>query len=93
MIAGDATATARRMVVGPGQPLSIIATAAGDGKVLRDSALMDERLDGTWTAYLRSPVDWESVMFLPQTHLELTKDPVFTDNLLFWLLESPRRGR
>jgi hypothetical protein len=85
-------ATPRRAEVGPGtQGLSIIATDSGDGKVLRSSALMDERLSGNWTSYLRSPVDWQTVMFLPQGHLELTKNAVFTDNLLFWLLEMPRR--
>lgn len=91
LMAGDATPTPRRMAVGPGAELSVIATASGDGKVLRDSALMDERLDGTWSSYVRSPIDWANVMFLPQAHLDLTKDPVFTDNLLFWLLESPRK--
>ena len=70
--------------------LSVAATAAGDGKVLRSSALMDERMDGTWSPYLRSPIEWKSVMFLPESHLELTQTAVFTDNLLFWLLEAPR---
>ena len=93
LIAGDATPTPRRMAVDRGEPLTVLETAAGDGKVLRPSALMDERLDGTWTPFVRSPIEWKSVMFLPQTHLDLTKDPVFTDNLLFWLLDSPRARR
>ena len=93
LIAGDAIATPRRAVVGTGNgSLSVVATESGDGKVLRSSALMDERLDSTWSPYLRSPVDWKTVMFLPQGHLELTKGAVFTDNLLFWLLELPRRA-
>ena len=75
------------------QKLSVVANSSGDGKVLRSSALMDERLDGSWTPYLRSPIVWQNVMFFPQGHLELTKGAVFTDNLLFWLLEQPRRGR
>lgn len=90
LIAGDATPTPSRMEIdGEARRLSIVETAPGDGKVLRTSALMDERLGGSWAPYLRSPVDWQHVMFLPQGHLDLTKDPVFTDNVLFWLLESP----
>ena len=91
LVAGDAIATPRRAVVEAGKNrLSMTATAAGDGKVLRSSALMDERMDGTWSPYLRSPIEWKSVMFLPESHLELTQTAVFTDNLLFWLLEDPR---
>lgn len=94
LIAGDAIETPRRMSAGPGAGgLTVIASASGDGKVLRASALMDERLDGDWTVALRSPIAWTSVMFLPQGHLDLTKDAVFTDNLLFWLLELPRGSR
>lgn len=93
LITGDAIATPRRAVVGAGtEGLSVVATGPGDGKVLRSSALMDERLDGILSPYLRSPVDWQTAMFLPQGHLGLTKDAVFTDNLLFWLLELPRRA-
>jgi hypothetical protein len=93
LIAGDAIRTPRRIEVGnDSREPSVITTGSGDGKVLRGSALMDERLDGEWTTYLRSPVDWQTAMFLPQGHLELTKDPVFTDNLLFWLLELPRQA-
>jgi hypothetical protein len=92
LVAGDAIPTPRQAVAGPGtESLSIVATASGDGKVLRSSALMDERLDGSWSPYLRSPIDWQNVLFLPQGHLDLTKGAIFTDNLLFWLLEHPRR--
>ncbi|MCP4203860.1 MAG: hypothetical protein GY769_18230 [bacterium] len=93
LIAGDAVPTPRRAEVGAGKKsLSVIAHEPGDGKVLRSSSLMDERLGSPWSPYLRSPVDWQSAMFLPRAHLDLTKDPVFTDNLLFWLLELPRRA-
>jgi hypothetical protein len=92
LVAGDAIATPRRAIIEEGKNgFSIAATGAGDGKVLRSSALMDERMDGDWHPYLRSPIDWQSVMFLPEAHLELTKTAVFTDNLLFWLLEEPRQ--
>jgi hypothetical protein len=50
---------------------------------------MDERLDGDWTPRLRTPVAWTSVRFLFRDHLGLTRDAVFTDNVLFLLLETP----
>jgi hypothetical protein len=93
LVAGDAIPTPRRAAVeSETKKPTIVAVGPGDGKVLRSSALMDERMDGSWSPYLRSPVDWRSVMFLPQGHLELTKGAVFTDNLLFWLLEEPRQA-
>ena len=73
-----------------GHRLTIVETEPGDGKVLRSSALMDERLDGEWTTSVRSPIHWHNVLFLPHRHLDITKNPVFTDNLLYWLLEEPR---
>lgn len=62
--------------------------AAGDGVVLRSSSLMDERMDGSWTSRLRSPITWDRVFFLFTDHLGMTKDPAFTDNILFMLLEE-----
>jgi hypothetical protein len=64
----------------------------GDGVVLRASALLDERLDGDVTTGFRSPLRFKTTLFLPDEHVELTRNPVFGDNLLFWLLEAPRRG-
>jgi len=61
----------------------------GDGTVTRSSALMDERVGGIWTPYLKSPIKWSSVMFLFSDHLGLTKDPTFSDNVLYILLEQP----
>jgi hypothetical protein len=98
LIAGDAAPTPRRAVATSSaavendsgvKSLAVVENGPGDGKVLRGSALMDERLDGNWSPTLRSPVNWRSVLFLPLRHLGLTKDPVFIDNLLFWLLEMP----
>jgi hypothetical protein len=34
-------------------------------------------------------VPWAGVNFLPHDHIDLTASPVFTDNLLFLLLEQP----
>lgn len=98
LVAGDSVPTPEVMVIHPpasaggapaGDELTIVESGPGDGKVLRSSALMDERMGGDWTGRLRSPIEWRTVMFLPHRHLDLTKDPVFTDNLLFWLLEQP----
>ena len=50
---------------------------------------MDERLGGDWAPILVSPIQWRQVVFLFTEHLEMTKDPTFTDNILFLLLEEP----
>ncbi len=63
-------------------------TAPGDGTVLRASALMDERAGGKWSPKLVTPIQWKSVMFIFNDHLGMTKDPVFTDNILYILLEQ-----
>lgn len=62
----------------------------GDGVVLRASVLLDERQGGTYNSGLSSPLRFDTTLFLPDEHVELTKNPVFGDNLLFWLLEQPR---
>jgi len=65
----------------------------GDDTVLRTSALMDERLGGEWRPQLVSPISWSQVQIFFENHLGLTQDVAFTDNLLYLLLEDPRRGR
>ncbi|MBY8976351.1 hypothetical protein KHP62_11070 [Rhodobacteraceae bacterium NNCM2] len=62
----------------------------GDGVVLRASVLLDERQGREYVAGLQSPLRFDTTLFLPDEHVELTKNPVFGDNLLFWLLEQPR---
>ena len=66
---------------------------AGDGRVLRSSALMDERTEANRQSRLISPIAWTSVQFLYEDHLGLTKDPVFADNLLYYLWERPAVSR
>lgn len=39
---------------------------------------------------LVSPLRPDTTLFLPDEHVALTRNPVFGDNLLFWLLEEPR---
>jgi hypothetical protein len=67
--------------------LEVIDKQPGDNRVLRSSALMDERLTGEWSPGLVSPVHWSQVTFIFRKHLAMTKDPGFTDTVLFILLE------
>ena len=40
---------------------------------------------------LVSPIPWTDVMFLFSSHQNITNDPFFMDNLLYILLEKPRK--
>jgi len=94
LIAGDAIQTDARMGYSKSTgKLTVIEQAPGDGTVIRSSALMDERQINPrpWKPPIRSPVEWTSVNFLFSDHLGLTNDPAFTDNVLFLLLEAPRK--
>lgn len=72
--------------------LEISKLEEGDGVVLRASSLLDERQDGEYTLRLRTPVRFKRVLLLPEEHVDITKSPVFGDNLLYWLLEGQRTG-
>jgi len=91
LIAGDAVPTRQVVAVDlrTGE-LADVRSAPGDGTVLRTSALMDERVGGTWKPMLVSPIRWRHVTFLFSDHLGLTRDPAFTDNVLYLLLEDVR---
>jgi len=95
LFAGDAEPTPARLRVDPATgAISGVETAPGDGTVTRASALGDERPgDAEWRPALRSPIPWAGVTFIHSDHLGLTRDPTFADNLLFTLLERPRRTR
>jgi len=94
LVAGDAEATLDTVEVdeatGGIEPLT---WAPGDETVTRASALMDERMGGSWSPWLVSPIRWSGVTFVFADHLELTRDPAFSDNVLYLLLEAPRPGR
>lgn len=60
----------------------------GDGTVLRTSALFDERVGSEWTPGLITPITWSNVLFIFNDHVGLTRDPAFSDNVLFILLED-----
>ncbi|MEM1161770.1 MAG: hypothetical protein AAGJ28_12615, partial [Pseudomonadota bacterium] len=90
LVVGGGFETPATAEVGPDGVFEITGVEEGDGVVLRASALLDERLDGDFSTGLRSPFRFKTTLFLPDEHIELTKNPVFGDNLLFWLLEAPR---
>jgi pimeloyl-ACP methyl ester carboxylesterase len=61
----------------------------GDGTVLRSSALSDDRQGGNERRGPRRPIRYRTVLLLPGEHVSITSNPVFSDNLLYWLLDSP----
>jgi pimeloyl-ACP methyl ester carboxylesterase len=93
LIAGDVKNTnATIEVCNVDGGLQVVRQDAGDGTVLRSSALMDERLspDVPWRPRLVSPISFHNTTFLFADHLGLTSDAVFTDNVLHLLLERQR---
>lgn len=93
LFAADSRSTPAVIAVDERNRLRIIEETPGDGTVTRDSAVMDERIGGEWSAGLDSPVAWSRVQFLFTDHIGLTRDPGFADNVLFMLLEDPRPWR
>ncbi len=92
LIVGDARSTDAVLAIEmQNGALEVFRQGPGDGRVLRSSALADGRTADDWQPTLRSPVTWRNVLFLPSSHLGLTRDSVFSDNVLYLLLEAPRR--
>ncbi len=90
LLAGDAIPTGSAVTIDfSAEHYRVTDYEPGDGTVARYSALMDERTGGRWQPYLQSPIKWTNVMFLFSDHLGLTKDPGFSDNVLYILLEQP----
>jgi hypothetical protein len=93
LVAGDAVDTPALVAVDRASGrLEVLETGPGDGTVLRSSALMDERVGRTWQPTLQSPIGWTDTLLLFTNHLGLTKDRIFSDNVLYWLLEDPRNS-
>jgi hypothetical protein len=88
LVAGDAAQTPRTLRWSE-RGVAVRATAPGDGIVLRASALLDERRPDRRRERLRSPIPWSRVLFLAADHRGITRHPVFIDNVLHFLLESP----
>ncbi len=93
LFAGDAVPTDAILAVDSGSGrITVAGHEPGDGTVTRSSALLDERLAGSWTPGLMTPIAWTHVSFLFTDHLGMTRDPAFSDNVLYLLLEDPRQG-
>ena len=89
LVAGDAKTTNKTAQLYAQGKLRIVEKGAGDGSVLRSSALLDERLGSEVHQRLKSPISWNQVLFLFSDHLGMTEDPAFSDNILYFLLEQP----
>jgi hypothetical protein len=87
--AGDSESTDKTVQFDQNGNLTTVETAPGDSMVLRSSALMDERIPANRSTCPISPIKWNQVIFLFSDHRDITRDPEFTDNLLYILLESP----
>jgi hypothetical protein len=61
----------------------------GDGRVTRDSALGDRRLNPDPSQPIESPVDWATVHFVPGEHFGMVADLTLINNLLYLLLQAP----
>ncbi len=92
LVAGDAHPTPDVLEVRPDGRLRVASTAPGDNTVTRASALMDERVGGPYRPRLRTPVRFDFVQFLESDHLGLTRDRLFTNFVLYTLLERPGPG-
>lgn len=91
LLAADAEETPAQMRIGSKPRLTVAKTGAGDGIVLRASALQDERVAQQWQPRIKSPIEWSSVTFLGGDHLSVFDNDAFADNLLYLLLEQPLR--
>jgi pimeloyl-ACP methyl ester carboxylesterase len=90
LFAGDAKATPAVFRLSDDGDFTVEVTAPGDDTVLRSSAIMDERLGhAEWQAGVVTPIAWNDVRFVFSSHLGMTRDPSFTDNILYQLLDAP----
>lgn len=91
LYAGDAVSTSSALSVRESGRLDVVRWAPGDGTVLRASALGDLRMPDEQSLPGRSFIPWTQVMFLQRSHLGLTQDPTFADNVLYTLLIAPQK--
>ena len=90
LVAGDAHSTPDVLEVEQAGSLRVRGRAPGDDTVTRSSALMDERTGTGYVPRVRTPIGFRSVLFLESDHLGLTRDRLFTNFVLYTLLEQPR---
>ncbi|MEM1346525.1 MAG: hypothetical protein AAGI34_18345, partial [Pseudomonadota bacterium] len=78
LVVGGGFATPAAAEVDPASgSFTLTAREEGDGVVLRASVLLDERQGGTAGGGLRTPLDVDTTLFLPDEHVELAKDWIF----------------
>lgn len=88
LFAGDAVDTPVQAEAWPGR-IKMVDFDAGDDSVARYSALMDERFASRSSqAPFDSPIPWDQVTFLFDSHIGITQSHTFADNVLFELLEK-----
>ncbi|MEH6568677.1 MAG: hypothetical protein V7709_06360 [Halioglobus sp.] len=61
----------------------------GDGRVTRKSALGNTAVNPNLSQPIEPMVDWASVHFVPGEHFGFVDHPVFTNNLMYLLLQAP----
>ena len=89
LIAGDSIQTKEKIELNlTTGVIKDLADSPGDGVVLRSSVIADDRLGVSDSKRVDSPIPYTSAIFLPNDHLNLTKDRVFSDNVLHKLLEE-----
>ncbi len=92
LFAGDAIPTVTTLESQlQNQTLSERSRSPGDATVTRKSALADQRTESNWSPTIQTPIFFDDVRFLFDDHFGLTRDPEFTDNVLFLLLEDPTK--
>jgi hypothetical protein len=90
LFVGDQTKTPLIATAKKGdKKLTYIKKGAGDGTVPRSSVLLDERVGGKWGPKVKSPLQWDNVIFLESDHMGLTKNLLCIKNILYILFEKP----
>jgi hypothetical protein len=91
LFAGNAFKTRSKAVVNKETGnLRVIEFDSGDGKVLRSSALFDERQGKRmWIPFFVSPIAWNGVINVRSAHMGIAATPCFEDNILYLLRYIP----
>ncbi|MGF1660442.1 MAG: hypothetical protein ACFCUS_13525 [Rubrimonas sp.] len=90
LVVGTGLDTPATLVIGRDGRTVAMTREDGDGAVLRASALHDEAQGGHASGAARPRTEYRTVLLLPGEHVRLTRNAVFADNLIYWLLGAPR---
>ncbi|MEO1776497.1 MAG: hypothetical protein AAFS07_16245 [Pseudomonadota bacterium] len=90
LVVGTGLDTPATVVIDPdSRRIDTLLEEEGDGVVLRASALLTETQGGYAPRRRGRKVRYRTTLLLPGEHVELTSSPVFADNLLYWLGDTP----